>query len=94
MRLTQSVNNAGYSLSTTLISRMCLNLRDPEIQGDSRRIGRWAFRRRSQAHGTVGSGGYRMPSFRFPNSTLASEGDIVLTSRTTDSDVTRLAYAT
>ncbi|TFK83482.1 hypothetical protein K466DRAFT_655206 [Polyporus arcularius HHB13444] len=71
------------ALSTTLISRICLNLRDPSLQGDARRIGRWTLTQRSPLPGnTLAFGETRMPSFH--RGLLSTTGDIALISRTTD----------
>ncbi|RDX56614.1 hypothetical protein OH76DRAFT_402819 [Lentinus brumalis] len=72
------------ALSTTLISRMCLNLRDPSLQGDARRIGRWTLTQRPPLPGnTIAFGETRMPPFHRGLLSTAS-GDIALISRTTD----------
>ncbi|RPD66288.1 hypothetical protein L227DRAFT_570179 [Lentinus tigrinus ALCF2SS1-6] len=74
------------ALSTTLISRICLNLRDPSLQGDARRIGRWTLTQKSIPGNTVVLEETSMLSFhRGPLSTTS--GDIMLITRATDSYV-------
>ncbi|KAI0807434.1 hypothetical protein C8Q74DRAFT_1362936 [Fomes fomentarius] len=79
------------ALSTTLISRICLNLRDPSLlQTDTRRIGRWSLTQDQAPTSTVAKEQARLPAFHHPTVTDSSayEGDIWLTSRTTASSQT------
>lgn len=76
------------ALSTTLISRICLNLRDPSLlQTDTRRIGRWTLTQDQAPTSTVAEEQAQLPAFHHPTITDSSayEGDIWLTSRTTES---------
>ncbi|KAI0720946.1 hypothetical protein C8T65DRAFT_800688 [Cerioporus squamosus] len=76
------------TLATTLISRICLNLRDPSLlEDDARRIGRWTLTQMSPQGDTVALEETRMLSFRRGPLSAVSE-DIVVISRTTESLVT------